>query len=166
MAELFLTDIPDDMGDISGIVFSGGVGAYVTGQETMDFGDLGIHLGAILRDRAKSGDLGAPVLEAGASIRATALGASEYSVQLSGQTSTVTAPGKLLPRRNLQVLKPALDLSTLAATAPHRSCHPAITSRPSTLMSQKDEAVIAFDVRRATGIRPHPQHWPKASSRP
>ena len=27
--ELFLTDIPDDFADIQGIVFSGGVGAYV-----------------------------------------------------------------------------------------------------------------------------------------
>jgi len=34
------------------------------------------------------------------------LGASEYSVQLSGNTSTITNPGALLPRRNLQVLQP------------------------------------------------------------
>jgi ethanolamine utilization protein EutA len=47
-----------------------------------------------------------PVLPAGECIRATALGASEYSVQLSGNTSFISAPGKLLPRRNLQVLLP------------------------------------------------------------
>jgi ethanolamine utilization protein EutA len=46
------------------------------------------------------------VLPAGECIRATALGASEYSVQLSGNTSYISAPGKLLPRRNLQVLLP------------------------------------------------------------
>jgi ethanolamine utilization protein EutA len=51
-------------------------------------------------------------LLAQACIRATALGASEYSVQLSGQTSTITTPGKLLPRRSLQVLKPDIDLAT------------------------------------------------------
>lgn len=109
--ELFLTDVPDDLDDISGIVFSGGVGAYVSGQETRDFGDLGIHLGSFLKSAMEEGRFGAPMIEAGSAIRATALGASEYSVQLSGQTSTVTAPGRSLPRRNLQVLKPALDLS-------------------------------------------------------
>jgi ethanolamine utilization protein EutA len=46
------------------------------------------------------------VLPAGECIRATALGASEYSVQLSGNTSYISAPGVLLPRRNLQVLLP------------------------------------------------------------
>ncbi len=109
--ELFLTDIPEDWSDIAGIVFSGGVGAYVSGQESRDFGDLGYPLGAILRERAMAASFGAPMIEGGSAIRATALGASEYSVQLSGQTSTVTAPGRSLPRRNMQVLKPGIDLT-------------------------------------------------------
>lgn len=109
--ELFLTDIPEDYANVDGIVFSGGVGAYVSGQEYRDFGDLGIHIGRRLRTFADAGRFGAQMIEAGSAIRATALGASEYSVQLSGQTSTVTAPGRSLPRRNLQVLKPAIDLS-------------------------------------------------------
>ncbi len=111
VSALFLTDIPSDFANLAGIVFSGGVGAYVSGQEDQDFGDLGFHLGAILRERALECELGAPMLDAGSAIRATALGASEYSVQLSGQTSTVTAPGRSLPRRSLQVLKPGIDLA-------------------------------------------------------
>jgi ethanolamine utilization protein EutA len=47
-----------------------------------------------------------PFLPAGECIRATALGASEYSVQLSGNTSFISSPGSLLPRRNLQVVQP------------------------------------------------------------
>jgi len=113
---LFLTDIPEDFADLSGIMVSGGVGEYVAGREAQDFGDLGFPLGHILRDRAEAGQLGAPLLPASACIRATALGASEYSVQLSGQTSTITAPGKILPRRSMQVLKPDVDL-TLEPTA-------------------------------------------------
>ena len=50
-----------------------------------------------------------PLLEAGECIRATALGASEYSVQLSGNTCFISNPGKLLPRRNLQVIQPPYD---------------------------------------------------------
>jgi ethanolamine utilization protein EutA len=48
-----------------------------------------------------------PLLPPGECIRATALGASEYSVQLSGNTIYISDPGALLPRRNLQVLQPA-----------------------------------------------------------
>lgn len=111
VCDLFLTEIPSDFANLIGVVFSGGVGAYVSGQEDRDFGDLGFHLGAILREQALAGRFGAPMLDSGSAIRATALGASEYSVQLSGQTSTVTKPGRSLPRRSLQVLKPGIDLA-------------------------------------------------------
>ena len=50
------------------------------------------------------------LLPAGECIRATAFGASEYSVQLSGNTVYISQPGELLPRRNLQVLQPPVTL--------------------------------------------------------
>jgi ethanolamine utilization protein EutA len=93
-------------GRIDGIMFSGGVGEYVYGRETRDFGDMGRRLGAAIRRRIDAGALPWPLLPAGECIRATALGASEYSVQLSGNTSYISKPGELLPRRNLQVLQP------------------------------------------------------------
>ncbi len=46
------------------------------------------------------------MLPAGECIRATAVGASEYGVQLSGNTIYISNPGELLPRKNLQVLQP------------------------------------------------------------
>jgi len=49
---------------------------------------------------------GWPMLPAGECIRAKAIGASEYSVQLSGNTIYISSPGELLPRKNLQVLQP------------------------------------------------------------
>ena len=85
---------------------SGGVAEYVYGREDRDFGDMGRRFGQALRKRLDAGALPWPLLPAGECIRATALGASEYSVQLSGNTSTITNPGALLPRRNLQVLQP------------------------------------------------------------
>jgi ethanolamine utilization protein EutA (predicted chaperonin) len=106
IARLYLTDPIADLGGIDGVMFSGGVGEYVYGREDRDFGDLGRHLGRAIRARIEAGALPWPILPAGECIRATALGASEYSVQLSGNTSYITAPGKLLPRRNLQVLLP------------------------------------------------------------
>ena len=102
-------------------MFSGGVGEYVYGREQRDFGDMGRRLGAAMRARLDAGALQWPLLPAGECIRATALGASEYSVKLSGNTSYISAPGALLPRRNLQVLQPqfacgeVIDPDALAA---------------------------------------------------
>ena len=104
---LYLTDPIAELGRIDGIMVSGGVGEYVYGREDRDFGDMGRRLGRAIRKRLDSGALPWPLLPAGECIRATALGASEYSVQLSGNTSYISKPGELLPRRNLQVLQPS-----------------------------------------------------------
>lgn len=118
---LYLTDPIEDFGAIDGMMFSGGVGEYVYGREDRDFGDLGRRLGRAIRRRIDAGALPWRLLPAGECIRATALGASEYSVQLSGNTSYISAPGALLPRRNLQVLQPdyvpteAIDPDAVAA---------------------------------------------------
>ena len=106
VAHLYLTDPILDFGTIDGMMFSGGVGEYVYGREDRDFGDMGRRLGRAIRRRIDAGALPWPLLPAGECIRATALGASEYSVQLSGNTSYISNPGALLPRRNLQVLQP------------------------------------------------------------
>jgi len=104
---LYLTDPIHDFGVIEGIIVSGGVGEYVYGREEQDFGDMGRRLG--LAFRAELDRLAWPLLPAAACIRATALGASEYTVQLSGNTSHITHPGRLLPRRNLQVVQPQMS---------------------------------------------------------
>ena len=103
---LYLTDAIEDFGHIDGAMFSGGVAEYIYQRETQDFGDMGPKLGRAIRARIDSKAFPWPILPAGECIRATALGASEYSVQLSGNTSYISAPGELLPRRNLQVLLP------------------------------------------------------------
>jgi ethanolamine utilization protein EutA len=121
VAHLYLTDPIADFGQVDGIMFSGGVGEYVYEREQRDFGDMGRWLGRAIRARIEAGAFPWPVLPAGECIRATALGASEYSVQLSGNTSYISTPGTLLPRRNLQVLQPpfvcgeTIDAEKLAA---------------------------------------------------
>ena len=114
LRELLLTDPIEDLSDIGGVMFSGGVGEYVYGREPRDFGDLGKLFGQALRARIDAGALPWPLLPAGECIRATVLGASEYSVQLSGNTTFVSEPRALLPRKNLQVVPLGLPLGETA----------------------------------------------------
>lgn len=104
LTHLYLTDPVEDWGAIDGVMFSGGVAEYVYEREMRDFGDLGKLFGQAVRLRLNAGDLSTPLLPAGECIRATVLGASEYSVQLSGNTTFISDPATLLPRKNLQVV--------------------------------------------------------------
>ena len=96
---------------VKGIMVSGGVGEYVYGREARDFGDLGRLFGHAVRQRLDAGRLPVPLLPPGECIRATALGASEYSVQLSGNTVYISSPRDLLPRKNLQVIRPRMKFA-------------------------------------------------------
>jgi ethanolamine utilization protein EutA len=120
LQHLFLTDPVEDWGPLDGIMFSGGVAEYVYQREMRDFGDLGKLFGTAVRQRVDYGLLPSALLPAGECIRATVLGASEYSVQLSGNTTFISEPAVLLPRKNLQViplnltLGPQIDASEIA----------------------------------------------------
>lgn len=107
-SDLYLTEPLSAGAKPDAVMFSGGVAEYVYGRETRDFGDLGRRLGhSISRKIAK---LPWRLLPPGECIRATAFGASEYSVQLSGNTVYISSPAELLPRKNLQVLHPPASL--------------------------------------------------------
>jgi len=90
------------------VVFSGGVSEYVYGRETGSFGDLGAMIARSVRRRFDSACI--PVADAGSGIRATAMGASQYTVQVSGSTIFVDPPS-VLPLHNIPVasLGPCLD---------------------------------------------------------
>ncbi|HKS99103.1 MAG TPA: ethanolamine ammonia-lyase reactivating factor EutA [Rugosimonospora sp.] len=117
IAALYLTEPLADTGPLDGVMFSGGVAEYVYDREDRAFGDLGRSLGRALRRRADAGDLPFPLLPPGECIRATALGASAYSVQLSGNTCCITDHDALLPRRNLQVVRPRYELGETVRAA-------------------------------------------------
>lgn len=102
--DLYLTDPVSGFQDINSVVFSGGVAEFIYDREQRDFGDLGIRLGKAIRQRLQSGKLPWQLIEDSQGIRATVLGASEYSTQLSGNTGYISDPASLLPRRNLQVV--------------------------------------------------------------
>lgn len=84
------------------IVFSGGVGELLATGMTEEFGDLGVELAAALRARFER--LPAPVHQSGERIRATVIGASQFTVQLSGNTVHVS-DATLLPLHNVPVVR-------------------------------------------------------------
>ncbi len=100
-----------DLGALDGVMFAGGVAEYVYGREARDFGDLGPALGRAIRRRVDEAAPGLALEPPGECIRATVLGASEHALQISGETIFISSHAALLPRRNLPVLRPDLDLA-------------------------------------------------------
>jgi ethanolamine utilization protein EutA (predicted chaperonin) len=88
---------------IDAMTFSGGVAEYLYKRESRRFGDLGSDLAEELRHGlAHRRDL-PPVWDPGQGIRATVIGAAQFSVQISGNTILIADPDKL-PLQNLPVL--------------------------------------------------------------
>jgi ethanolamine utilization protein EutA len=96
-------------GPVDAVTFSGGVSEYLYGYEEERFGDLGPLLAREVRARMQAA--GMRVMEPVEGIRATVVGASQYTIQLSGNTILV-APEGALPLRNVPVIKPDFDLET------------------------------------------------------
>jgi ethanolamine utilization protein EutA len=105
-ADLLRLDPLGYRGAISDVSFSGGVSEYIYGGDSRTFGDLGPQLATELRARLKDGlQLARP----DARIRATVIGASQYTMQVSGSTIFVS-PLDTLPLRNVPVIAPTLPL--------------------------------------------------------
>jgi ethanolamine utilization protein EutA len=100
------------------VTVSGGVSEYVYGWEKETFGDLGSELAAEVRERVAR--WGKPLEPPTQGIRATVIGASQYTTQVSGSTIFVSPLGTL-PLRNIPVIAPdfalAGDTIDSAATA-------------------------------------------------
>jgi len=90
------------------VSFSGGVSEYIYGGEAKAFGDIGPQLAAEVRARLR--DWGPELARPEARIRATVIGASQYTMQVSGSTIFVW-PLTTLPLRNVPVIAPSLALN-------------------------------------------------------
>jgi ethanolamine utilization protein EutA len=109
--KLLQTDPLEYDGRMDVVFFSGGVSEYVYGYEKRDFGDIGILLGEEIRKRLC--DLKVPVGEPAERIRATVIGESQYTLQVSGTTNLIS-DFALLPIRNLPVVAPKFASSVLS----------------------------------------------------
>jgi ethanolamine utilization protein EutA len=107
--ELALTEPLDRTVPPTFLSFSGGVSEYIFGHETADYGDiarlLAAEIVAQLRER-----ISIPVIEPRERIRATVIGASQFTVQVSGKTIYLSKSA-VLPIRNIPVIHLSLDLA-------------------------------------------------------
>ncbi|HEV2011880.1 MAG TPA: ethanolamine ammonia-lyase reactivating factor EutA, partial [Candidatus Limnocylindria bacterium] len=112
-AGVWLTEPLATKGPFPALVFSGGVGEYINGWQDREYGDLGLLLGQVILRRTA----GLTVLRPVESIRATCIGASQYTVQVSGDTLFLSDP-RILPLRNLAAVAvhpEAVDADAIAA---------------------------------------------------
>jgi ethanolamine utilization protein EutA len=89
------------------VTFSGGVSEYIYNREEAVFGDLGPLLARAIKKRVDQ--WGVRIARPDEGIRATVVGASQYTIQVSGSTIFVE-PLSILPLRNVPVITPDLPL--------------------------------------------------------
>jgi ethanolamine utilization protein EutA len=94
-------------GRIDEVTISGGVSEFLYGRETGSFGDLGPLLAKEMRARIEA--WGPRLEKPNEGIRATVIGASQYTTQVSGSTIYVW-PMEILPLRNVPVIAPDMHV--------------------------------------------------------
>jgi ethanolamine utilization protein EutA len=128
-------------GEIDCVMFSGGVSEFIYNREKTTFNDLGPLIAQEIHRRMA--DLDILVMEPAARIRATVIGASQYTVQVSGNTVFI-APEDAVPVRNIAVVAPELPLAQDDFTK-EEVCDATLTAlRRLDLLSGRQPAAVAF----------------------
>ena len=130
-AELALTDPLERKLPIDVITFSGGVAEFIFQREQAEHADLGAELAARIVKALHDKHIPYPVFDPGHGIRATVIGASQFSVQVSGNTILVAHEG-LLPLRNVPVVHLGTELGE--------------TISPDTIRADIAAALESFDI--------------------
>jgi ethanolamine utilization protein EutA (predicted chaperonin) len=128
-------------GEVDSVMFSGGVSEFIYNREKTSFGDLGPLIADEIHRRMP--DLGMLVMEPTARIRATVIGASQYTIQVSGNTIFIT-PQDAVPVRNVPVVAPEyiLDRDELSKDAVKDATLNAL--RRLDLLNARQPVAIAF----------------------
>lgn len=95
--------------------FSGGVAEFIYQKTIQDFNDLGLMLGNHIRSLITKIDR--KLIETPEKIRATVIGASEYTLQVSGSTTFMSKRfqnSEILPLRNLPIVTPIINRNLLS----------------------------------------------------
>jgi ethanolamine utilization protein EutA len=127
----WLTDELEIPSDLDTVIFSGGVSEYIADPDADGHNDIGQSLGNQLRQILNERPNDFQIKASSGGIRATALGASEFNIQVSGNTGHLSDPGLLLPKKNMPVIRLAIDADELSVD---------------NLVGRLTQAVIEFDL--------------------
>ena len=128
-------------GEIDCVMFSGGVSEFIYNREKTTFGDLGPLIAQEIHRRMA--DLDILVMEPAARIRATVIGASQYTVQVSGNTVFIS-PEDAVPVRNIAVVAPEFPLEADEFTKEAVQEATLTALRRLDLLSGRQPAAVAF----------------------
>ena len=106
---LYLTAAFSEPVKADAVTFSGGVSEYIYRREKDLFGDIASPLADRIGRAFLDGRIAVPMLDPGQGIRATVIGASLFTVQVSGRTIHIS-DGTALPVHNVPVLSPSLPM--------------------------------------------------------
>jgi ethanolamine utilization protein EutA len=138
--KLLLTErLPRDAAP-SAITFSGGVAEYMFGHESDDFGDVAEPLASDLAGEL-SRRSGLPLIDPGQRIRATVIGASQFTVQVSGKTIYLPDP-YVLPVHNVPVVR--VDIGSSGTLDPDRIADALRTALGEIDLDHSGRIAIAF----------------------
>lgn len=126
--------------DIHLVTFSGGVAEYVYGTENSTFNDLGVDLARSIMKRTEA--LGMTIEKPDQRIRATVIGAGNFSLQVSGST-TFLSSGLEYPIRDLPVLVPFTPRRKASANDIQRAISSAL--RRFDLREGEDRMILSFN---------------------
>jgi ethanolamine utilization protein EutA len=114
--ELMMTDpLPSDsFNDLPLLSFSGGVAEFIYQKTDQDFNDLGRELGKRIREQLLK--LERQFIETPEKIRATVIGASGYTLNVSGSTTFISENSMKinLPLKNIPIVEPHIRRDLLS----------------------------------------------------
>ncbi len=117
--QLMITEALSDYNGIQQldhIIFSGGVSEHIYEHDHKAYGDMGPLLAKSIRDHLNKISKKDFLKESAEGIRATVIGAGEYTIQASGNTSYISS-SQVLPVFGLKVVRPFLNPQNSVANA-------------------------------------------------
>jgi len=141
---LLMTNELDYKEIIDEITFSGGVAEYIYNKTNMKYGDLGKHLGEEIRKIVKEKKLA--IHEPKELIRATVIGAGQYTLQVSGVTTHISDED-VLPIYNVPVLEPKINNREIT----EENIKKAITKNFNLFDVDEGESIVALSFKGAIG---------------
>ena len=135
--------------DIDHLMFSGGVSEYIYDREATTFGDIGPAYGAAIRHRTEATFRPGVMISAAEGIRATVIGAGEYTLQASGSTCYIST-ADVLPVRGIQVAHALIDKEQTPKQ---------MSDALSNALGKYDVRYLSGDMALALNVTGQPDYW-------